>query len=177
MIRHPVVATQWRNIDLQNPEFTNDPRNIRIAMSTNDMNPFMNNSTHGIWPIVLTILNFPPWLCNKQKYIMISGLTPGPQQLGNDIDNYFRPLIEDMKELWYNDRVLVWDGHKCEYFGLKAILFVTVSDSSAAHNLSGQSKKVGCGCPHCFREADSQYLSESRKIVYMGHRCYISMKH
>jgi hypothetical protein len=54
---------------------------------------------------------------------------------------------------------------------------VTVSDSSAARNLSGHSKKVGYGCPHCFKEIDSQYLSESQKTMYMGHRRYIPMKH
>jgi hypothetical protein len=54
---------------------------------------------------------------------------------------------------------------------------VTVNDSPVTHNLSGQSKKVGCGCPHYFREIDSQYLSESQKTVYMGHRHYIPMKH
>jgi hypothetical protein len=54
---------------------------------------------------------------------------------------------------------------------------VVVSDSPVMCNLSGQSKKVGCRCPHCFKEIDSQYLSESQKIVYMGHRCYIPMKH
>jgi hypothetical protein len=106
-------------------------------MSTDGMNTFLNNSTHNIWPIVLTILNLPPWLCNKQKYIMMSELIPGPQQPGNDIDTYFRSLVEDMKELWYNDGVQVWDEHKREYFGLKAILFMTVSDSPAACNLSG----------------------------------------
>jgi hypothetical protein len=106
-------------------------------MSTDGMNPFLNNSTHNIWPIVLTILNLPPWLCNKQKYIMMSELIPGPQQPGNDIDTYFRSLVEDMKELWYNDGVQVWDEHKREYFGLKAILFMTVSDSPATCNLSG----------------------------------------
>jgi hypothetical protein len=108
---------------------------------------------------------------------MILGLIPGPQQPGNDIDTYFRPLVKDPKELWYNDGVQVWDEHKCEYFDLKAILFVIVSDSLMAHNLSGQSKKVGCRCPHCFRETDSQYLSESWKIVYMRHQRYILMKH
>jgi hypothetical protein len=87
----------------------------------------------------------------QKKYIMMSGLISGPQQPGNDIDTYFRPLVEDLKELWYNDGVQVWDEHKLEYFGLKAILFVTVNDSPAARNLSGQSKEVGCGCPHCFR--------------------------
>jgi hypothetical protein len=54
---------------------------------------------------------------------------------------------------------------------------VTISDSPVACNLSGQSKKVGCRCPHCFKEIDSQYLSKSQKIVYMGHRHYIPMKH
>jgi hypothetical protein len=67
-------------------------------MSTDGMNPFLNSSTHSTWPIVLTILNIPPWLCNKWKYIMMSGLIPGPQQPGNDIDTYFSPLVEDLKE-------------------------------------------------------------------------------
>jgi hypothetical protein len=127
-------------------------------MSTDGMNPFMNCSTHSTWAIVQMIFNLPPWLCNKQKYIMMSGLIPRPQQPGNDIDTYLRPLVED---LWYNDRVQVWDEHKREYFGLKAILFVTVSDSPVACNMYGQSKNVGCRCPNCFRETDSQYLSES----------------
>jgi hypothetical protein len=78
MIRHHVDATQWRNSDLQNPEFAIDPRNIRITTSTDGMDPFLNSSTHSTWPFVLTILNLPPWLCNKQKYIMMSGLIPGP---------------------------------------------------------------------------------------------------
>jgi hypothetical protein len=92
---------------------------------------------------------------------MMSGLISGPQQPRNDTNTYFRPLDEDLKELWYNDGVQFCDEHKHEYFSLKAILFVTVSDSPSARNLFGQSKKVGCGCPHCFRETDSHYLSES----------------
>jgi hypothetical protein len=79
---------------------------------------------------------------------MMSGLIPEPQQSGNDIDTYFRPLVEDLKELSFNDEVQVWDEHKREYFGLKAILFVIVSDFVMARNLLGQSKKVGCRCPH-----------------------------
>jgi hypothetical protein len=79
MIRHPADATQWRNIDSQNSEFIIDLRSIRIAMSTDGINSFMNNSTHSTWSIVLTILNLPPWLCNKQKYVIMLGLISGPQ--------------------------------------------------------------------------------------------------
>jgi hypothetical protein len=66
--------------------------------------------------------------------------------------------------------VQVWDEHKREYFQVKSILFVIDSNYLVTCNMSGQSKKVGCGCPHCYRETDSQYLSESLKIVYMGHQ-------
>jgi hypothetical protein len=87
-------------------------------MGTDGMNPFMNNSTHSTWPIVLTILNLPPWLFNKQKYIMMLGLIPRPHQHGNDINTSSRPLVEDLKVLWNNNRVEVWDEHKREYFQL-----------------------------------------------------------
>jgi hypothetical protein len=65
----------------------------------------LNNTTHSTWTIVLMILNLPPWLCNKQKYIMMSRLILGPQQPGNDIDTYFSPLVEDLKEMWSTDGV------------------------------------------------------------------------
>jgi hypothetical protein len=78
---------------------------------------------------------------------MMSGLIPGPQQSGNDINTYFRLFVEDLKVLWYNDGVQVLDENKREYFQPKVILFETVNDSPITHNLSGQSKKVGCGCP------------------------------
>jgi hypothetical protein len=38
---------------------------------------------------------------------MMLGLIPGPQQPGHDINTYFRPLVEDLKELWYNNGVQV----------------------------------------------------------------------
>jgi hypothetical protein len=53
---------------------------------------------------------------------MLSGLISGPQQPGNDIDTCFRPFVEDMKVLWCNHRVEVWDEHKCEYERINGIV-------------------------------------------------------
>lgn len=158
LIRHPADSIQWHNIDSKNEDFAADPRNIRLCLSTDGMNPFMNNSTHSTWPIVLTIFNLPPWLCNKRKYIMLSGLIPGPDQPGNNIDTYLRPLMEDLERLWTKG-VEVWDEYKREYFNLRAVLFCTVTDSPAGRNLSGQSKRLCAGCPHCLDETDSRYVS------------------
>jgi hypothetical protein len=99
-------------------------------MSTDGMNLLMNNNTHSTWRIVLTIFNLPPWLCNKWKYSILSGLILGPYQPENDIDTYFRTLIEDLKVLWYKYGVEVWDEYKREYFQLQAILFVIIRFSN-----------------------------------------------
>jgi sulfur transfer complex TusBCD TusB component (DsrH family) len=68
---------------------------------------------------------------------MMPGLISESHQPGNDIDTYFRPLVEYLKVLWNNNGVEVWYEHKREYFQLQAILFMIISDFSAARNLSG----------------------------------------
>jgi len=61
------------------------------------MNLFGNMSTnHNSWPVLLVIYNLPLGLCMKRKYMMISS----PKQLGNNIDVYLSPLIEDLNLMW-----------------------------------------------------------------------------
>jgi len=36
----------------------------------------------------------------KKKYIMLSIMISGPRQPRNDIDVYFKPLVNDLKKLW-----------------------------------------------------------------------------
>src|SRR6266542_6800427 len=104
------------------------------------MNPFGDmSSSHSTWPIVLSILNIPSWLCMKRKYLMLSILIQGPKQPGNDIDVFLEPLLEDMAKLW-NDGELVWDEFKQECFTLRAIIFVAITDYPVGFSLSGQMK-------------------------------------
>ena len=99
-IWHLADGIQWRVIDFKNPSFADEPRNLRFALSKDGMNPFGNmSSSHSVWPMLLTIYNLPPWLCNKRRYMMMSVLIFGPCQPGVNIDVYLRPLIEDFKEL------------------------------------------------------------------------------
>ena len=44
--------------------------------------------------------NLSPWLCLKQKYMMLSMMISGPRQPENDIDVYLSLLIEDLRKLW-----------------------------------------------------------------------------
>jgi hypothetical protein len=83
MLRHPAHGSQWRKIERDYTDFTGDTRNLRFGLSTDGMNPFgEKSSSHSTWPINLCIYNLPPWLCMKQKFIMMPVLIQGPKQPG-----------------------------------------------------------------------------------------------
>ena len=71
----------------------------------------------------------------------------------------------------------MWDEYKQENFDLRALLFVTINDWLALSNLSGQSNKGYQACTHCLDETDSLYLKNSWKVVYMGYRRFLPLKH
>jgi hypothetical protein len=76
-------------------------RNIRFGLSTDGMNPFGETSnSHSTWHATLCIYNLPSWLCMKCKFIRMPLLISGPIQVGNDIDVYLQPLIDDLFVLW-----------------------------------------------------------------------------
>jgi hypothetical protein len=178
MIRHPADGSQWRKIDRKyKKHFSHKIRNIRFDLSTDGMNPFGDmSSRHSTWPVALVIYNLPSWLCMKRKYIMMPLLIQGPKQPGNDIDVYFRPLVDDLKLLWHRG-VQMWDAYKREYFTLRAMLFVTIQDYPCAGNTSGQIVKGGCACLQCMRDTASRWLRYSEKTVYMRHRRFLPADH
>jgi hypothetical protein len=64
------------------------------------MNPFGENMTvHSTWPVIHAIYNIPTRLCHKRKYLMLSILIEGPNQVGIDIDVFLELLMEDMVKL------------------------------------------------------------------------------
>ena len=71
---------------------------------------------------------------------MLSMIISGPRQLGNDIDVYLSPLIEDLRKLW-EEGVDVFDGNQNETFKLHAMVFCTINNFLAYENLSGYSVK------------------------------------
>nr|XP_017227781.1 PREDICTED: uncharacterized protein LOC108203380 [Daucus carota subsp. sativus] len=132
-IRHPADSKTWKDVDQKWPEFASDPRNLRLALSSDGFNPFHGKGTdHSCWPVLLSIYNLPPWLCMKRRYIMLSLLISGLTQPGNDIDVFLQPLIDDLQILWEGKQV--YDAYKKESFLLRAILLWTISDYPALGN-------------------------------------------
>ncbi|GJR32411.1 hypothetical protein Tco_1108643 [Tanacetum coccineum] len=149
-----------------------NPKNAKLLRwhaEKHGINPFKSlSSRHSTWLILLCIYNLPPWLCMKRKYIMMSLLIQGLKQPENDIDVYLRSLIDDMIDLWEKD-VEIYDAYKKERFQLFAMIFCTINDFPAYGNLLGYGTKGEKACPICENNTHSQWLTNYRKTIYIGH--------
>jgi hypothetical protein len=176
-MRHPADSPAWKHVDDKYKWFSDDPRNVRLALASDGFNPFgMISTTYTTWPVIIIPYNLPPWLCMKQPYWMMSMLVPGPKSPGNNIDVYFRPLIDELKELW-TDGVETWDAKLKKNFTLHALLLWTINDFPAYAMLSGWSTKGKFACPYCNKDTDFLWLKYGSKHCYMGHRRFLPMKH
>ncbi|XP_074297407.1 uncharacterized protein LOC141628126 [Silene latifolia] len=176
-LRHVADAPQWRTIDRTFPDFGGEPRNLRLGLCTDGINPFGTLSTqHSSWPVMLRIYNLLPRLTTKSKYILLTLLISGPKQPGNDIDIYLAPLIEDLKLLW-NVGVQVFDAASGSHFQMRAMLYCTINDFPAYGNLSGYRLKTDKGCPVCGDDTESEWLENCGKYVYTGSRRFLEENH
>ena len=42
----------------------------------------------------------PPWLCMKESSFMLTLLILSLKSPGKDMDVFFRPVVDELKELW-----------------------------------------------------------------------------
>jgi hypothetical protein len=99
---------------------------------------------------------------------MMPLLIIGLVQVGNDIDVYLQPLIDDLLVLWEKEGVRIWDEFQQQYFNLWAILFVTIQDGPTLGSILGQAFKGYKGYTWCMNEIGGIWLKHCKKVVSMG---------
>jgi hypothetical protein len=177
VLRHPADAAGWKHFDRKFPEFSQEPRNVRLGLASDGFNPFGNlSNSYSMWPVLLMPYNLPPWMCMKDDFTMLSILIPGPKAPGKDIDVYLRPLVDELKNLWVNG-VPTYDAVSDGVFSMRAVVLWTINDFPAYGDLSGWSTKGELACPICNKNTDHEYLKFSGKQCYMGHRRYLPPNH
>ena len=97
-LRHPSDGKQWKDFDKAYTELGKESRNVRFTFSTDGMNPFGDlSSTHSTWPVILTMYNLPPHLCQKHRYLLLTILIFGLRQPENDMDVFLEPFMEECR--------------------------------------------------------------------------------
>lgn len=176
-LSHPADSEAWKYFDQLYPDFSVEPRNVRLGLASDGFNPFSNMSlSYSMWPVVLIPYNLPPWICMKQTNMILSLLIPGERAPGNDIDIYLQPLIDELKELW-EEGVDTFDASSKTTFQMRATLLWTISDFPGYAVLSGWSTKGRLACPVCNVETCSKRLVYGKKQCYMCHRRFLPLDH
>ncbi|GJY27727.1 CACTA transposable element [Tanacetum coccineum] len=173
-MHHPVDGEAWIFFDIIHPQFSKEPRSVRLWLAADGFNPFNNLSqTYNMWPIILTTYNIPPWICMKETSFMLTMLILGPKSSAKDIDVFLRPLIEELKTLWGG----VWTKYVATgtYFNMKATLLWTINDFPARSSLSGWIGQGYFACPTCNKETPATRVRG--KIAYVGYRRFLRVSH
>ncbi|RDX77067.1 hypothetical protein CR513_42866, partial [Mucuna pruriens] len=142
-------------------DFDNEPRNLRISLITYGMNL-------DLQPASLVVHE-------AQVYDVIYD-DFGLRQLGNDIDVYLSPLVEDLRMLWDKD-IDVFDEYNNQNCQMCVLLFCTTNDFSAYGNLFKYSVKGHKICPICEEGTSYHQLTHGRKTCYLKHRKFFKANH
>jgi hypothetical protein len=98
----PVDSPQWKFVDEHFWDCTADPRNLRLDLATDGINPFFEKqSTHSTWPVMLLNYNVPPWMTTKHYFIILSFIIPRKRSVTTEHFNTFiEPLVDELELLW-----------------------------------------------------------------------------
>ena len=68
----------WKEIKEKWPHLKNEPRNARISLAMDGVNPFGDfRTTYSVWPVLIINNNLPPWMAMKKEHAMLTLIIPG----------------------------------------------------------------------------------------------------
>jgi hypothetical protein len=60
------------------PFFKEEPRNVRLSLEDDGVNPFGKlHSMYSVWPIFVINNNRPPWMSIKRENTLLAMIVPG----------------------------------------------------------------------------------------------------
>ena len=78
VLQMPVNGSAFREIEEKWADFKDEPRNVRLSLVADGVNPFGEiRSIYSVWPILVINNNIPPWMSIKREHIMLTMIFPG----------------------------------------------------------------------------------------------------
>ena len=74
----PADGSAFTNMEEKWPHFKEEPRNARLYLATDGVNPFKEmKSTCSVWLVFVINNNIPSWMSIKREHIMLSMIVLG----------------------------------------------------------------------------------------------------
>jgi len=148
------------------PHFSAESRNVRHGLCTDGFNQFGSFAApYSCWPVILTVYNLPPRMCMRPEFMFLFTVIPGPSIPGRNIDVCFRPLINELAQLW-SSGALTYDISRKQNFLMMAALMWTINDFSAYGMLSGWSTHGKLSWSYCMESNKAFTLANGGKASF-----------
>jgi hypothetical protein len=146
VVKDITESAGWKKFMVDSGIFA-DIRNLGLAFCADGINPF-GRSAHSTWPLMLSVLNFPPHLRTRPDMLILLGLIPGPRTPKN-INIYITCFSNEL--LAYGELgISTYDAFKREHFLLKFLVLQLIADYPAASKvLCMKGSGAIRGCHHC----------------------------
>jgi hypothetical protein len=178
VMAHPSDGDAWMEFDKLFSEFTEEVRNVHLALVTDNFQPFSTAvAPYSCWPVFVVPLNFPPEMCTKRNNIILALVIPGRENPGKNFNVYMQPLIDELLNLWESGAV-TYDRHRKENFTMKASVLWTIHDFPAYGLVSCWSTYRKLACPICGSDINTFTLKNGQKPCWFDcHRRFLPTRH
>jgi hypothetical protein len=124
---HSTDTEAWEALDRFNPEFTRDPRSVRLGLSIDDFQPHSEaSSPYSCRSVFIMPYNLLPNKCLKQDFVFLALVILGPKDPRKQMNIFLCPLMKEMKDLW--EGVDAYDSHLKYRFNLHIVYLWSIHD-------------------------------------------------
>ncbi|XP_066925721.1 uncharacterized protein [Clytia hemisphaerica] len=169
-------TSRWENWFDEDGEFKGDDDGVVLNFCSDGVNPFKTmHHVYSMWPLMLSILNFPPALRKSVGGIMLVGIIPGNgRKEAFHVDPYFEILVDELMVL--SDCQTFHPGYMEAPVRIKVRLLQYVLDFPAISKVLQQPAAGGLkACPWC--KLEGCYCHALNKTVYINIRRNLDPTH
>ncbi len=100
VMKVPVDSKTWQIVEDWWPQFKKEPRNLRLGLATDEVNPYsLQQSKYSVWPVVVLNYILPPHLTMSNAFMWLALIILGRRHVHN-MDIYLQPVIDELQLLW-----------------------------------------------------------------------------
>lgn len=101
MLQDVIGSGSWKSVYSETGFFKGDSRGLALQLSTDGVNPFSGNKVvYSMWPVMLTVLNFPKRLRNVFENMLLVGIIPGNGgREPKKVDPYLELVVDELLKL------------------------------------------------------------------------------
>ena len=139
-------SSLWNHAYQKEGVFNGDFRGISVSFCTDGVNPFSHHKNqYSMWPMVMTILNYPRHIRNKFGNLMLLGIVPanGTKEPDN-LNPYIQVVVDELLQLSSSQ---VYDSYQKAPFNLKVEILLHILDYPGickVFSITGANALKGC---------------------------------